>query len=273
VRTLCRALGVSVSGYDAWQRRSPSPRTLADAQLLGQVRTAHAEGRHTYGRVRVQRALRTRGIRIGEKRVRRLMRAAGLAARGRRRFRVTTDSAHGYPVVRNQLARHFAVAAVNRVWAADITALPTVTGWCYLAVVLDLGSRRVVGWATDRRLETRVALTALQRALAMRRLAPGLVHHSDRGVQYASDAYQRLLARHGCIPSMSRVGNCWDNAPVESFFSGLKAEATPPTGWGTYDEATAVVADHIEFYNRTRLHSAIGYRSPIDHEVDRRASV
>ena len=273
VRVLCRVLAVTRSGYYAWRRRPPSARALADAHVTVHIRAAHAESRQTYGRLRLQRALRTRGIHIGDKRVRRLMRAAQLVARGRRRFRVTTDSGHAHPVVRNHLARRFAIADINRVWAADITALPTTTGWCYLAVLLDLASRRVVGWATDIRLETRVVLTALQRALATRRVAPGVLHHSDRGSQYASEAYQRVLAAHGFIPSMSRVGDCWDNAPVESFFSGLKAEATPIGGWGTYDSARAGVADHIDFYNRTRLHSAIGYRSPVDYEADRGVSL
>lgn len=270
---LCRVLQVTPSGFYAWRHRPPAPRTIADARLTVYVRAAHAESRETYGRVRLQRALRARGVRVGDKRLRRLMRAAHLTARGRRRFRVTTDSTHPLPVAANHLARGFTVRAVNRVWAADITALPLATGWCYLAVVLDLASRRVVGWAVASTLHTEVALTALTRALAIRRVRPGLLHHSDRGTQYASAAYQERLRAHGIIPSMSRVGNCWDNAPAESFFSGLKAEATPPDGWGTVAQATATVADHIDFYNRTRLHSAIGFRSPIDYERDRGVSL
>ena len=266
-------LRVTPSGFYAWRQRPPAPRAIEDARLTAHVRAAHAESRQTYGRLRLQRALRARGLYVGEKRVRRLMRAAQLHARGRRRFRVTTDSTHALPVARNYLARRFAIAETNRVWAADLTALPLETGWCYLAVVLDLASRRVVGWALAPTQHTDVALTALSRALATRPVAPGLLHHSDRGVQYASSAYQHVLRTHGVIASMSRAGDCWDNAPVESFFSGVKAEATPPDGWGSYEQATATVAAHIDFYNRTRLHSAIGYRSPIDFEANRRVSL
>jgi transposase InsO family protein len=221
----------------------------------------------TYGRVRLQHALRTRGLAIGEKRVRRLMRAGQLHGRRRRAFRVTTDSAHAWPVVGNHLARRFRVAAPNRVWAADITALPTHEGWAYLAVVLDLYARRVVGWAVDTTLETRLVLTAVTRALATRRVPPGLIHHSDRGSQYASAVYQALLTARQVQPSMSRVGDCWDNAPVESFFSGLKREAMPDGGWATPAVAQLAVADHIDFYNRRRLHSANDYRSPMDAEL------
>ena len=269
MRVLCHALAVTRSGYYAWRTRPPCARATADAQLTMQLRVAHAESRHTYGRLRLQRALRARGTRIGDNRIRRLMRAAQLVARGRRRFRVTTESAHAYPVVGNRLARQFTVRAPNRVWAADITALPTRDGWCYLAVVLDLCSRRIVGWAADTTLETRLVLTALHRALTTRRVRPGLIHHSDRGSQYASAAYQCVLAVHRIVASMSRAGDCWDNAPVESFFSGMKAEATPLGGWGTFAQAQALIGDHVDFYNRRRLHSAIGYRSPIDYETDR----
>ena len=273
MRVLCRVLRVTRSGFYAWARRPPSRRALADARLLPQLRALHVESRHTYGRRRLQRALRAQGLRVGDQRVRRLMRVAQLVARGRRRFRVTTDSAHAHPVMANHLARRFHVRRLNQVWAADITALPTTAGWCYLAVVLDLASRRVVGWATAPTLETTLVLEALRRAIATRPVRVGLLHHSDRGSQYASAAYQRVLAAHGIRSSMSRVGDCWDNAPVESFFSGLKAEATPPEGWGSSDRATATVAAHIDFYNRARLHSAIGYRSPVDFEANRRVSL
>ena len=268
MRALCRALAVTPSGYYAWRARPLSPRAERDRQLTTQLRVLHAESRRTYGRLRLQRALQARGVRIGEKRVRRLMRSAQLVARGRRRFRVTTDSAHAHPVVANHLGRRFAVAALNRVWAADITALWTRQAWCYLAVLLDLGSRRVVGWAVASTLETSLVLDALHQAVRTRPVRPGLLHHSDRGSQYTSEVYQRALAARGIVPSMSRVGNCWDNAPVESFFSGLKAEAVPPDGWETVAQAQAALADHINFYNRTRLHSAIGYRSPSDYETD-----
>jgi transposase InsO family protein len=267
VRRLCRVLQVAPSGYYAWRARPVSARAREDAALLRVLQVEHAASRQTYGRLRLQQALRTRGLPIGDKRIRRLMRAGHLHVRRRRPFRVTTDSAHGWPVVGNHLARRFAVATPNRVWAADITAVPTATGWAYLAVVLDLYARRVVGWTVDDTLETRLVLTALRRALATRRVAPGLIHHSDRGSQYASAAYQAVLAAHGIQPSMSRVGDCWDNAPVESFFSGLKREAMPDGGWATLTGAQLAIADHIDFYNRRRLHSANHYRSPVDTEI------
>jgi putative transposase len=274
VRVLCRALGVTRSGYYAWRHRPPSARVQHDGALTTQLRLVHAESRHTYGRPRLHRALRARGIRIGENRVRRLMQAAGLEARGRRRFRITTDSTHLLPVVTNRLARGFAVTTPATVWAADITALWTHEGWCYLAVVLDLASRRVVGWAVRPTLETELVLAALHLALGRRRVPPGLLHHSDRGRQYASVAYQQLLAAHGITPSLSRVGNCWDNAPVESFFSGLKAELLPPRPWSTHRAAHAPIAEHIEsFYNRRRLHSALDFRSPADFEAHQVAAV
>ncbi len=269
VRALCRALGVTPSGFYAWRQRPLSPRAEADRQLTTHLRVVHAESRQTYGRPRLHRALRAHGIRIGERRVRRLMRAADVRPRQRRRFRVTTDNRGADHVVRNHLARHFAVCQLNAVWAADITACATRDGWVYLAVILDVASRRVVGWAVRATLETELVLAALHLALGTRRVSPGLVHHSDRGMQYASHAYQQLLADHGIVPSMSRVGDCWDNAPVESFFSHLKAEVLPEQLWPTRAVAAAAIADHIAFYNRRRLHSALDYRSPVAFEAAR----
>jgi putative transposase len=195
------------------------------------------------------------------------MRTAGLCARGRRRFRVTTDSRHKLTIAPNHLRQRFAVRVLNRVWAADITACWTRDGWCYFAVVLDLASRRVVGWAVRRTLGTELAAAAL--ASALPRLARGtrVLHHSDRGTQYASHQYRALLARHGLRASMSRAANCWDNAPVESFFSTFKAEALPDRPWTDAHEATGAIADYIDFYNRRRLHSSLDYQSPIDFET------
>jgi len=270
MRILCRCLHVSRSGFYAWQGRGPAPRARADAQLTAQLRLAHADSRHTYGRPRLVRALRARGIRVSPKRVARLMRHAGLHARGRRRFRVTTDSAHTLPVAPNRLRQRFAVRRVNTVWAGDITACWTGEGWCYLAVLLDLASRRVIGWALRATATTELVKAALLAALP--RLAPGatVIHHSDRGTQYASDTYRALLARHHLHVSMSRPRNCWDNAPVESFFSSVKTELLPPQPWADRMTAAAAIADYLEFYNRRRLHSALDYRSPIDFETGRR---
>ena len=265
IRLLCRCLGVSRSGFYAWTTRRPSLRSAADVRLRHRLRLGHAIHRRTYGRPRLHRALREDGVRIGEKRVRRLMREGGLIAVGRKAFRLTTDRAHAWPIAPNHLHRRFAPAAPHQRWAADITALPTREGWCYLAVVLDLGSRRVVGWAVRSSLEVELMLAAIHIALA-RRPAPQL-HHSDRGTQYASHAYRTLLEQRGITVSMSRVGNCWDNAPVESFFSSLKMELVSQARWATHDEARAAVADYLRFYNHQRLHSALDYRSPAQYEA------
>jgi len=228
---------------------------------------AQADGRQTYGRLRLLRAVWTRGMRVGDKRVRRLMRAAQLVARGRRRFRITTDSGHASPIVGHPLARQFAVQAPNRVWAADITALSTRDGWCYLAVVLDLYSRRLVGWAADTTLEPGLMLTALHRALMTRGVRPGLLHHSDRGSQYASGEYRAVLAAYGMERSMSELGSCWDNAVAESFFATLKTEIGQPAAWPTRRDASRAVFHYIElFYNCERRHSTLGYLSPLAFE-------
>ena len=264
IRTLCRCLQLTASGYYAWVRRGPSLRSRQDLELMRQLRLIHAINRRVYGRPRLHRALRAAGRRVSAKRVARLMRQAGLTAKGRRRFRVTTDSTHAWPVAANHLARHFAVPAPHRVWAADITALWTRAGWCYLAVVLDVGSRRIVGWALRDSLEVALVTTALHVALATR--PQPQLHHSDRGSQYASHGYRALLAARGITVSMSRVGNCWDNAPVESFFSSLKAELVSSALWASLREAHVAVADYLRFYNHTRLHSSLGYQSPVAFE-------
>ena len=274
ITVLCHCLGVTRSGYYAWTHRGPSARTLADARLTRQLRVAHADSRGTYGRPRLYRALRARGVAVSAKRVARLIRAAGLVARGRRRFRVTTDSTHHQPVAANHVARTFRVSTLNTVWAADLTACWTSEGWAYLAVILDLASRRVVGWAVARTLTTAIVTAALQMALTRRRPVAPLLHHSDRGTQYASRAYQRLLAAHGLTVSMSRKGNCWDNAPVESFFSSLKAELLPSRPWPDHATARHAIGDYIEtFYNPRRLHSTLGYRSPVDFETSLKTAV
>lgn len=271
LRLLCRCLRVSRSGFYAWTTRRPSVRSSEDVRLLHRLRLVHAIHRRTYGRPRLHRALRDDGIRIGAQRVRRLMRMAGLTAVGRRTFQITTDSAHAWPTAANHLQRDFTPGAPHQRWAADITALPTRQGWCYLAVVLDLGSRRIVGWAMRRSLDVELVLAAVHLALGTRP-APQL-HHSDRGSQYASYVYRDVLEARGITVSMSRVGNCWDNAAVESFFSSLKLELVSTARWTTSNEAEAAVADYLRFYNHQRLHSALGYRSPARYEATFAAAV
>jgi transposase InsO family protein len=241
VALLCRCLGVSRSGFYAWRMRRPSPRAETDARLTAQLRVIHADSLQTYGRPRLCQALRARGIAVSGRRVARLMRAAGLWARGRRRFVVTTDSAHRWPIAPDRVRRRFTPRRLNRVWAADITACRTQHGWCYVAVILDLASRRIVGWAVRDTPTLDLVITALRQAVPrLRRPAP-LIHHSDRGIQYASPRFRALLAHLGIRASMSRRANCWDNAVVESFFSSFKAEAIPDRPWA--DRAAAAAAN------------------------------
>ena len=267
VALLCRVLKVSRSGYYAWHKRPAATRTVQDQRLALEVAAIHAHSRGRYGSPRVHAELRERGQRIARKRVARLMRAAGLRGRERRRFRCTTDSKHQMAIKGNLLARRFAVAAPNTGWVTDITYLWTLEGWLYLAVILDLFSRRVIGWALSERLERGLALDALAMALKQRQPSSGLLHHSDRGSQYASHEYQQLLARYGILSSMSRSGNCWDNAVAESFFATLKLELVYQTRWSSPAEARSAVFEYIElFYNRQRRHSALGYLCPSQFE-------
>ena len=264
---MCRVLRVSRAAYYAWERRGPTARQLLDRQLRVALGGFYHRSRRTYGRPRLHRDLREAGYRVGQERVRRLMREAGLVGTPRRKFRVTTQSGPGQPVAPNELARHFAVPRPNHVWAADITYCWTVEGWLYLAVILDLASRRVVGWATSPWLERELVLRALRQALALRQPQPGLLHHSDRGTQYASLDYQLLLTARGIRCSMSRGGNCWDNAVVESFFATLKRELVAQDRWATRAQAHRALTAYIEgWYNRHRRHSSLGYLSPIDYE-------
>jgi putative transposase len=267
VALMCRVLHVSRSGYYAWCQRPAAERSREDQRLTLAVAAIHAESRGRYGSPRVHAELRERGQRIARKRVARLMRTAGLCARMRRRFRRTTDSRHAMPIKGNLLARRFAVSAPNRGWVSDITYLWTFEGWLYLAVVLDLFSRRVVGWSLSQRLERGLVLDALGMALERRQPAGGMVHHSDRGSQYASQEYQQLLAAHGILSSMSRRGNCWDNAVAESFFATLKIELAYETQWRTREDARHALFEYVElFYNRQRRHSTLGYLCPDEFE-------
>jgi transposase InsO family protein len=270
VRLMCRLLEVSPAGYYAWRKRPPSERAIADERLLLNIRIAHAKSDGNYGAPRVQRELTDDDIHVGTKRVARLMRANGLKGRAPRRRRPrTTDSTHDHPVAPNRLARQFDVngVALNRVWVSDITYVPTQEGWLYLATVLDLASRRCVGWAMRETLEPELALSALTMAIAARRPTPGLIHHSDRGSQYACADYRALLEHHGMIASMSRKGNCWDNAVAESFFATLELELIMKHRWATRDDARRAIFRYIEtWYNRERRHSTLGYVSPVVYE-------
>ena len=265
---LCRALGVSKSGYYAWRGRAPSARVRRDGELLAQIRETHARSRATYGSPRVHAELRAQGTRCARKRVARLMRAAGLSARRPRRAVRTTDSRHALPVAANLLRRDFSASAPDRRWAADITYVPTAEGWLYLAVILDLFSRRVVGHACGASLATALVAEALARACGRRRPVAGLLHHSDRGSQYASAEYQAQLAQAGAEASMSRRGDCYDNAAVESFFGTLKTELVHGRRYATRAEARADIFEYIEvFYNGERRHSTLGYLSPTEYEA------
>ena len=270
VVTMCRVLGVSKAGYYAWRDRAPSARALANDRLAAEIRTVHRRSRRTYGSPRVHAELRAQGEAVNRKRVARLMRVQGIRATTRRKFRCTTDSRHGEPIAPNVLNRQFAVAQVagrDRVWASDITYIPTREGWLYLAVVLDLGLRGVVGWAMRHTLERRLACDALEMALARRCPAAGVLHHSDRGSQYASSDFRALLEDAGMTASMSRTGDCWDNAVVESFFSTLKRELVEEAAWATREEARLALFEWIEvWYNQQRRHSALGYLSPMQFE-------
>ena len=276
VRLMCRVLEVSPSGYYASRQRPPSWHALIDEVLMARVRIIHAESGETYGAPRVHRELQAEGLPASPKRIARLMREGDLVARPRQAPRVcTTDSTHADPIAPNLLAREFDVdgIALNRVWVADMTYIPTREGMLYLATVLDLGSRRCVGWAMRDTLEVDLPLSALQMARETRRPAPGLIHHSDRGSQYTSGAYQDALAAHGMVASMSRTGDCYDNAVAESFFSTLEFELVMRHDWHTKAEARRAIFRYIEtWYNRKRRHSTLGYVSPAAYEEQLQAA-
>lgn len=268
VSPMCCLLGVSRSGYYAWKERPPAPRAGADALLAVEVVAAHKRSRATYGSPRVHAELKSSGVRVGKKRVERLMREQGLQARRKRRFRRTTDSNHPNPVAPNILARQFEPGAPNRVWVTDVTYVWTEEGWLYLAVMLDLFARKVVGWSTSTVNDTALALTALEAAFKSRQPPRGLLHHSDRGSPYASDGYRAALRRKGVVASMSRTGDCWDNSVAESFFATIKAELIDGVHFSTRAAAVAAIADYIErFYNPQRRHSHLGFISPIEFEL------
>lgn len=268
IEAQCEVLGVSRSGYYAWKGRPEAPRAKADAELVVEIKAAHKVGRGAYGSPRVHRELRANGRRIGKKRVERLMRSEGIAARKKRRFHHTTDSNHSHPIAPNILDRAFHVVLPNAAWVTDVTFVWTHEGWLYLAAILDLFSRRVVGWAASNNNDRALALDALARATSARKPTAGLLHHSDRGSVYASGDYGEALAKMGAVKSMSRRANCWDNAVAESFFATIKGEMIDHEEYETRAEAIAAIDDYIEcFYNTRRRHSAIGYVSPVEFEM------
>lgn len=267
VRRLCQALDVSTAGYYAWRDRPASARQQHHAALLVEIRAIHAEAKARYGSPRIHAELVARGHDCCLNTVARLMRDHDIHAKTARKFRCTTDSNHDLPVADNLLDRQFDPATPNEAWVADITYIPTREGWLYLAAVEDLYSRRVVGWSMADHLESRLVVDALALAVERRLPSEGLLAHSDRGSQYASDHYQTLLARHGITCSMSRRADCWDNAPIESFFASLKKELVHDADFPTRAQARAAIVEYIEvFYNSWRRHSSLGYVSPADYE-------
>jgi transposase InsO family protein len=267
VRLMCRVLRVSPAGYYDWRGRPQSAKARRREALIASIKAIHGEVKARYGSPRIHAELAARGLPCCVNTVARLMRRHGIAAKTRRKFRCTTDSNHAHPVAENVVNRDFEPMAANRTWAADITYIATGEGWLYLAVVEDLYSRQIVGWSMDERMDSRLVVDALEMALAARQPGAGLVAHSDRGSQYASEHHRGLLARHGIVCSMSRRANCWDNAPMESFFASLKKELTHGEIFATRAEARSSLFEYIEvFYNRIRRHSSLGYLSPAEYE-------
>ena len=267
VTSMCRVLGVSRSGYYAWHSRKPSASEVWRQELTAEVKAIHAEVKGRYGSPRMHAELVGRGCVRCVNTVAKLMREAGVAAKPKRKFRQTTDSTHALPVAENALDRQFDVGEPNAAWVADVTYVATREGWLYLAVVVDLFSRLVVGWSMDSTMTSRLVVDALAMAVSGRHPASGLVAHSDRGSQYASEHHRRVLAGAGLVCSMSRRGNCWDNAPAESFFASLKKELVHGEDYATREEAKASIFDYVEvFYNRVRRHSTLGYLTPAEFE-------
>jgi transposase InsO family protein len=270
VEVMCRVLGVSRSGYYAWQRRAPSATARRRVELAERIGQVHQASRRIYGAPRVHRELLAQDVQCSKNTVAKLMSKAGLRSKMHRRFRVrTTDSRHAHPIAPNRLNRQFEQAQPNRVWVGDITYIPTAEGWLYLAVLIDLYSRKVVGWAASDSLAADLTCNALRAALVQRKPSGKLLHHSDRGVQYACDDYQELLVEHGLEVSMSRTGNCYDNAVVESFFGTLKTELVHHECYAAREAARQSLFEYIEvFYNRRRRHSSLDYVSPQEYEQE-----
>ena len=267
IETACAVLDVSTSGYYAWKNRKASPRQQRDMVLLAHVRAQFSNSNGTYGSPRMHVELREEGIEVGLHRVARIMQENGLKARQKTRFKKTTDSDHGGLVAPNLLDQDFSAEGPNEKWGVDISYVWTAEGWLYLAIVLDLFSRKIVGWAISDRMKRGLAMEALRRALVLRKPLPGLIHHSDRGSQYCSHDYHRLVSDHGLIASMSGRGNCYDNAMVETVFKTIKTELIWRTSYTSRWQATKAIGAYIEgFYNPRRRHSSLGYTSPAAFE-------
>jgi transposase InsO family protein len=270
---MCRQLGASRSGYCQWRRRQPSERALANAVLDAQVAAIHEGSQRSYGRPRILRGLRHRGIVVGHERVRNSLNRQGLRPLYKRPYRVTTDSNHRNPIAPNVLARRFDGWSVNRAWVGDITYVETAEGWLYLACVMDLGSRRIVGWSMSDRMKTDLVSQALKSAYWRRNPPAGLIMHTDRGSQYASESHRQLIKDYRMIQSMSRRANCWDNAAMESFFKTLKVERIHRIRYASRAQARLDIINWIEgFYNQRRLHSSIDYKTPVDVESSRKTA-
>lgn len=270
---MCRNLDVSKAGYYAWRAREQSQRSKHDAELVDHIQKAHIESRRMYGSPRIHVDLRENGVKVSRKRVARLMREHGMKGKKRRHFKVTTLSKHNYPVAPNLLNRRFKTERPNQAWAGDITAISTAEGWLYLAVVIDLYSRRVIGWSMGNKIDAELAINALTMAVATRRPQQSVLVHSDRGSVYACRAYADFLVDNNLNASMSRKGDCWDNAVVESFFATLKVELKGKALWKTRQEARTAIFEYIEaWYNRRRRHSTIGYVSPMEFEECRQVA-
>ena len=273
VGRMCNILDVSRSGYYAWLNRPESLRKKQNGKLAAQIKVIHGQKHKIYGSPRIHRELKDKGISCSRNRVARIMKQEGIRAIVPRKFKATTDSKHNFSVAPNLLRQDFDIKEPNKVWLADITYIPTLEGWLYLAAVMDLGCRRIKGWSMSNRLTKELALDALKMAICNNPETKGIIHHSDRGSQYASLEYQKLLNNNGLICSMSRKGNCWDNAPMESFFHTLKTEWVYGLKYNTRQEAKASLFDYIEiFYNRQRRHSALLYMNPCQYELYKMAA-
>jgi transposase InsO family protein len=268
VTILCQVMKVSRSGFYHYCDRLKKSDNPGDILLKNRIRAIFKEHRGQYGSRRIQRQLKHEGHQIGRYKVRRLMRELGLKAKAPKRYKATTDSRHAFPAAPNLLDRQFEVDSPNKVWTTDITYVWTLEGWLYLAVVIDLFSRQVVGWAIDKRMKRQLTLDALSMAYWRRKPSPGLLHHSDRGSQYACHDYRKRLAAYGMVASMSRKGNCWDNAPTERFFRSLKSERLSHCRFVTRRSAEIQILDYISYYNSMRLHSTLGYQTPLAYEKE-----